>query len=104
MLLLTDCLLGIIQKRKGDIRVFIFRKYRYGGPDRKNGERIYLAAAEYTNNAGLKQLLEWMAQEERHHAKWFKELKQKSSLKTQRTCRHCTGMIREGRVFNIVTI
>lgn len=46
----------------------------------KNGERIYLAAVDHTGDAGLKQLLEWMAQEEKHHAKWFEELKQNSSI------------------------
>lgn len=46
----------------------------------KNGERIYLAAVDHTGDAGLKQLLEWMAQEEKHHAKWFEELKQNASI------------------------
>ena len=50
----------------------------------KNGERIYLAAVEHTDDAGLKELLEWMAQEERHHAKWFEEFKQKSSFLSEK--------------------
>ena len=40
----------------------------------KNGEQIYLDAVDQTNDPGLKQLLEWMAGEERQHAKWFSEL------------------------------
>lgn len=42
----------------------------------KNGEQVYLAALDYVDDAGLKQLLEWMAQEERNHAKWFADLKE----------------------------
>ena len=41
----------------------------------KNGEQVYLAALDHVGDASLKQLLEWMAQEERHHAKWFADLK-----------------------------
>ncbi len=41
----------------------------------KNGEQTYLAALDYVDDAGLKQLLEWMANEERQHAKWFADLK-----------------------------
>ena len=41
----------------------------------KNGEQVYLAALDHTDDAGLKQLLEWMAEEERLHAKLFTELK-----------------------------
>jgi len=37
----------------------------------KNGEQIYLSAIDQTNDPGLKQLLKWMADEERQHAKWF---------------------------------
>ena len=40
----------------------------------KNGEQIYLNAIDQTNDPGLKHLLEWMAEEERQHAKWFSEL------------------------------
>lgn len=46
----------------------------------KNGEKVYLAAVDHTDNPRLKQLLEWMAEEERHHAKWFEGLKQKSGI------------------------
>ena len=41
----------------------------------KNGEQTYLAALDHIHDAGLKQLLEWIAEEERHHAKWFADLK-----------------------------
>jgi rubrerythrin len=41
----------------------------------KNGEQTYLAAIDHIEDPGLKQLLEWIAQEERHHAKWFADLK-----------------------------
>ncbi len=41
----------------------------------KNGEQVYLAALDHIDDAGLKQLLKWMAEEERHHAKWFADLK-----------------------------
>jgi len=40
----------------------------------KNGEQIYLNAVDQTNDPGLKQLLKWMAGEERRHAQWFSEL------------------------------
>lgn len=41
----------------------------------KNGEQTYLAALDHIHDAGLKQLLEWIAEEERRHAKWFADLK-----------------------------
>jgi len=41
----------------------------------ENGEKTYLAAIEHIDDIGQKQLLEWMAQEERRHAKWFGDLK-----------------------------
>lgn len=37
----------------------------------KNGEQIYRCAVDQADDPGLKQLLEWMAEEERQHAKWF---------------------------------
>ena len=46
----------------------------------KNGEKVYLAAIGHTDDIKLKQMLEWMAHEERHHAKWFEDLKQKSGI------------------------
>ena len=42
----------------------------------ENGEQVYRAALDHIDDAGLKQLLEWMAEEERHHAKWFTDLKE----------------------------
>ena len=41
----------------------------------KNGEQIYRSALESVSDAGLKQLLEWMAEEESRHAKWFSALR-----------------------------
>lgn len=40
----------------------------------KNGEQIYLDAIDQTDDADLKQLLKWMAEEERQHSQWFSEL------------------------------
>jgi rubrerythrin len=42
----------------------------------KNGEQTYLAALAHIDDAGVKGLLEWMAEEERLHAKCFTELKE----------------------------
>jgi len=41
----------------------------------KNGEQTYLTAMDHITDLGLKQLLEWIAAEENHHAKWFADLK-----------------------------
>ncbi len=41
----------------------------------KNGEQVYLTALDHIDDTGLKQLLEWMAGEERLHSKWFEALK-----------------------------
>ena len=41
----------------------------------KNGEQTYLAAIDHIEDPGLKQLLEWVAKEEQHHAQWFADLK-----------------------------
>ena len=41
----------------------------------KNGEQTYLAAMDHIKSRGLKELLAWMANEERRHAKWFGDLK-----------------------------
>lgn len=38
-----------------------------------NGEQIYLDAIDQADNSELKQLLKWMAEEERQHAQWFSE-------------------------------
>lgn len=42
----------------------------------KNGEAAYRAAIEKISSPALAALLEWMANEEAKHAKWFMELKQ----------------------------
>jgi rubrerythrin len=41
----------------------------------KNGEAVYRNAIEKISNPALISLLEWMADEEVKHAKWFLELK-----------------------------
>jgi rubrerythrin len=43
----------------------------------KNGERIYQAAIHHTNDEGLKEMLQWMADEESSHAAWFGKLAEK---------------------------
>jgi rubrerythrin len=40
----------------------------------KNGERIYRAAGRKTDDPQTSQLFNWMADEEMHHAQWFKSL------------------------------
>ena len=40
----------------------------------QNGERIYRAVAEKTDDRQLAQMLAWMADEEARHAKWFKSV------------------------------
>ena len=41
----------------------------------KNGEAVYRDAIEKISNPTLASLLEWMADEEVNHAKWFSDLK-----------------------------
>lgn len=41
----------------------------------KNGEKTYLDAIAQTSVTQLKSLLEWVAGEERNHARWFRRLK-----------------------------
>jgi len=41
----------------------------------KNGEKTYRDARQHTPDAQLKTLLDWIAQEEHNHARWFTELK-----------------------------
>jgi rubrerythrin len=41
----------------------------------QNGEQTYLAAREHTTDDDLKDLLTWIAQQERAHAAWFIELR-----------------------------
>lgn len=40
----------------------------------QNGEKIYRRAAEKIQNSSLSTLLEWLADEEAQHAKWFEAL------------------------------
>jgi rubrerythrin len=40
-----------------------------------NGEKTYLDASRNTQDASLKSLLTWIADEERVHANWFSQLK-----------------------------
>lgn len=40
----------------------------------QNGEKIYRRAAEKIQNPSLSTLLEWLADEEAQHAKWFEAL------------------------------
>ena len=42
-----------------------------------NGEKTYRDAHAYTPDAGLKHLLAWIADEERSHARWFADLKER---------------------------
>jgi len=44
-----------------------------------NGEKTYRDARGHTENEDLKSLLEWIAREERHHGRWFAELKDRLS-------------------------
>jgi rubrerythrin len=44
----------------------------------KNGERIYQAARDHTSDAGLREMLQWMAEEEANHAAWFEQLAAKT--------------------------
>jgi len=46
----------------------------------KNGEQTYLTAMDHIDDAGLKQLLKWIAEEESLHAKWFADLKATSGI------------------------
>ena len=41
----------------------------------KNGEKTYRDARQHIPDEALKTLLEWIAREERDHARWFTELK-----------------------------
>ena len=43
----------------------------------ESGERVYRNAAGKISNPSLVSLLQWLADEEVKHAKWFSELKQK---------------------------
>jgi len=41
----------------------------------ENGEKVYRKAIRHTDNATLKNVLEWIAEEEVKHAQWFSKLK-----------------------------
>jgi rubrerythrin len=41
----------------------------------QNGERVYRRAAEKIEDPSLRSLLQWLADEETQHAKWFEALK-----------------------------
>ena len=43
----------------------------------ENGEKTYLAACEHAPSTDIKDLLTWIAEEERHHARWFSALKER---------------------------
>jgi rubrerythrin len=43
----------------------------------KNGEKIFREAVEKVNQRELAELLEWVADQEKEHIKWFLELKEK---------------------------
>ena len=45
----------------------------------KNGEKTYRDAGGHTTDEDLKALLNWIAQEEQVHARWFSELKERLS-------------------------
>jgi len=45
----------------------------------KNGEKTYQSACNHTTNEDLKALLAWIAREEKAHARWFTELKNRLS-------------------------
>ena len=42
-----------------------------------NGEKTYLDASRNTQDTALKSLLSWIAEEERAHANWFSQLKER---------------------------
>jgi rubrerythrin len=44
-----------------------------------NGEKIYLDAKRQTADGDLKALLDWIAEQERSHAHWFEDLKERLS-------------------------
>lgn len=47
----------------------------------KNGEAAYRSAIERISDPALVSMLEWMADEEVKHAKWFRELKRDADAK-----------------------
>ncbi len=57
----------------------------------KNGESVYNNAIKKVKNKDLKSLLEWMANEEASHAKWFAD--QKNSLSLEMDEAHLKEMV-----------
>ncbi len=57
----------------------------------KNGKAIYIKAMGKTKNKELKSLLQWMAEEENNHEKWF--LQQKEILDHDRSSTDLTIML-----------
>lgn len=49
----------------------------------KNGESVYRSAIEKISNPKLVSLLNWIADEEADHAKWFFELKQEVEIQSK---------------------
>ena len=49
----------------------------------KNGEAVYRDAIKKTSVSSLDPVLEWMADEEVDHAKWFSDLKEKLETDTE---------------------
>ena len=49
----------------------------------KNGEAVYRQAADKISNPELASLLNWMADEEVKHARWFYELKSKVAIASE---------------------
>ncbi len=48
----------------------------------KNGQATYIDSAAKLDDAQLKEMLEWMADEEACHARWFTDIKDGLTLKT----------------------
>jgi len=40
----------------------------------KNGQRVYLEAVRKVRDPGLASTLQWLAEDEKHHAEWFADL------------------------------
>lgn len=43
----------------------------------ENGEKTYLAACAHAPSTAMRELLTWIAEEERNHARWFSALKER---------------------------
>ena len=49
----------------------------------RNGEKSYLNASKVSTNPKITEMLLWMAEQERKHAKWFSNLKSSKVLTTE---------------------